>query len=101
MRKEDGEYRTLKTNATQADAAMSAWAAMRPGVAGWRLRRSPAIPSPAWARGRCFPSLARAATALPHHHTGQSKLQAGDAVVVDIGAGFGLFLGHHPHGAAR
>ena len=112
MRKEDGEYRTLKTNATQADTAMkAAWAAMRPGVTELEVAQVARDTFSGMGARPLFSIVGAGRNgAFPHHHTGQSKLQAGDAVVVDIGAGFEgyssditrmVLLGDGPEGYAE
>ena len=112
MRKEDGEYQTLKTNATQADTAMkAAWAAMRPGVTELEVAQVARDTFSGMGARPLFSIVGAGRNgAFPHHHTGQSKLQAGDAVVVDIGAGFEgyssditrmVLLGDGPEGYAE
>ena len=112
MRKEPGEYRALKTNAKQADTAMkAAWAAIQPGMTELEVAQV-ARDTFAGMGARPLFSIVGAGRngAFPHHHTGQSKLKAGDAVVIDIGAGFEgyssditrmVVLGDGPEGYAQ
>jgi Xaa-Pro aminopeptidase len=87
MRKDAGEFATLKMNAGIADRAMkSAFAAIKPGMTETELanivksRFGSEGASPAfWIVG------AGPNGAFPHHHSGERKLQEGDAVVIDIG----------------
>ena len=90
MRKEDGEYRTLKTNAQQADAAMkAAWAAIRPGMSELDVAQIARETFGGMGAQTLFTIVGAGRNgAFPHHHTGETRLQAGDAVVMDIGAGF-------------
>lgn len=91
MRKDADEISVLKDNAVIADAAMQAgWAAMGAGmtelqVAGVireKFSQLGAIP--------LFSIVAAGSNgAFPHHQTGDTKLQNGDAVVMDIGGGIG------------
>lgn len=89
MRKDPQEYAALKDNARTADAAMQAgWAAMAAGMT--ELQVAEVI------RGK-FSDLgakplfsivgAGSNGAFPHHQTGDTVLQSGDAVVMDIGGG--------------
>ena len=87
MRKDPDEYSVLKRNACTADFAMkAAWDAMRVGmsendVAG--VLRS------AFQEQGATPLFyivgAGANGAFPHHHTGETVIKTGDAVVMDIG----------------
>lgn len=90
MRKEDGEYRLLKANAQQADKALqAAWSAMRPGMTELEVAQ---VVRDTFAGQGAKPlfSIVGAGRngAFPHHHTGETKLKSGDAVVMDVGAGF-------------
>lgn len=89
MIKDDAEYRLLKDNALIADKAMQAgWAAMATGMRerevaevirdGFRAEGAAPIFTIIGAGGN---------GAFPHHHTGDSLLAVGDAVVMDIGGG--------------
>jgi Xaa-Pro aminopeptidase len=89
MRKSAEEYATLKRNAGQADRAMqAAWAAMRPGMTEAEVA---AIARASFAQDGAKPLFTIVGTgrngAFPHHHTGETVLKPGDAVVMDIGAG--------------
>ncbi len=88
-RKGPEEYTALKANALIADKAMqAAWAAMRPGMTETQV---------ADVAREAFVSLdakpiftiigAGENSALPHHQTGETVLEKGQAVVLDIGAG--------------
>ncbi len=109
MRKEPGEYDILKRNAQVADRAMeAAWAAMRPGMTEAEVAE---IARESFAAQGATPIFTIVGTgsngAFPHHHTGGTKLQTGDAVVMDIGAGMASYssditrmalIGHAPEG---
>jgi len=89
MRKDPSEYAILKRNATLADTAMqAAWAAMRVGMTEAEVAE---IVRDSFASSGATPLFtivgAGGNGAMPHHHTGQSVLQPGDAVVMDIGGG--------------
>ena len=89
MRKDDAEYAILKTNAQSADTAMqAAWAAMTPGMTEMQVAE---IVRASFAGQGVQPLFniigAGGNGAFPHHHTGQTVLQPGDAVVMDIGGG--------------
>ena len=89
MRKENIEYQVLKRNALSADTAMrAAWAAMEPGMTEIEVA---AIARASFADQGARPlfSIIGAGKngAFPHHHTGQTILRPGDAVVMDIGGG--------------
>ncbi len=89
MRKDDAEYQLLKQNALIADNAMrAAWAAMRIGmtenevaeVVRDSFKSQTAVP--------LFHIIGAGRNgAFPHHHTGETKLQQGDIIVMDIGGG--------------
>lgn len=89
MRKEADEYAALKANALIADRAMqAAWAAMKPGMTEQDVA---AVARAQFASEGAKPlfSIVGAGPngAMPHHHTGQTVLKEGDAVVMDIGGG--------------
>jgi Xaa-Pro dipeptidase len=89
MRKDAAEYDTLKANALSADTAMqAAWAAMKPGMSELEVA---AIARESFAAQGAKPLFtivgAGANGAFPHHHTGDTRLEAGQAVVMDIGGG--------------
>lgn len=89
MRKSPEEYAALKRNAAIADRAMQAgWAAMKPGMTETEVAM---VIRSAFAEAEAKPLFsivgAGANGAFPHHQTGETVLKAGDAVVMDIGAG--------------
>lgn len=89
MRKDADEYDTLKRNALMADTAMqAAWAAMRVGMSEDEVA---AVVRTAFKDQGAAPLFhivgAGGNGAFPHHHTGDTILKAGDAVVMDIGGG--------------
>ncbi|WP_171101828.1 M24 family metallopeptidase [Ruegeria sp. HKCCD7255] len=112
MRKEQGEYEKLKRNATIADTAMmAAWAAMKPGMTE---RAVAEVIRANFAKQGAKPLFtiigAGRNGAFPHHHTGDTVLQRGDAVVMDIGAGMDSYssditrmalIGEAPEGYAE
>lgn len=88
-RKDAGEYTKLKQNAQIADKAMqAAWNAMRPGMSETDVA---AVVKECFKESGAVPLFtiigAGGNGALPHHHTGDTILKEGDAVVMDIGAG--------------
>ncbi|MEM6303317.1 MAG: Xaa-Pro peptidase family protein [Pseudomonadota bacterium] len=88
-RKSAEEYAILKANARIADAAMqAAWAAMRPGMTELEVAQI-ARDSFAGQEARPLFSIVGAGGngAMPHHQTGDALLEAGQAVVMDIGGG--------------
>lgn len=90
MRKDEDEYASLKRNARQADAALqAAWETMTPGMTELEVAQ---VVRGTFADMGAQPlfSIVGAGRngAFPHHHTGDTKLQSGDAVVMDVGAGF-------------
>lgn len=89
MCKDDNEYACLKANALIADEAMrNGWAAMKPGMT--ELEVAGIIRESFTAQGAqpLFTIVGAGGNgAFPHHHTGDTKLAAGDAVVMDIGGG--------------
>lgn len=90
MRKEDGEYATLKENARQADQALlAAWDVLRPGMTELEVAQVVRETFTQMGAQPLFSIVGAGRNgAFPHHHTGQTKLQNGDAVVMDVGAGF-------------
>ncbi|MEM1362254.1 MAG: Xaa-Pro peptidase family protein [Pseudomonadota bacterium] len=87
MRKDAAEYAVLKRNALSADDAMqAAWSAMRPGMTEIEVAE---IARAHFAEQGAVPlfSIIGAGRngAFPHHHTGETVLQTGDAIVMDIG----------------
>lgn len=89
MRKDDKEYQILKRNALTADTAMrTAWHQMRVGMT--ELEVADLIRDSFKDQGvKPMFNIVGAGRngAFPHHQTGQTVLQAGDAVVMDIGGG--------------
>ena len=88
MRKGADEYAALKRNAQIADRAMrGAWAAMHPGMSETQVA---GIVRDNFAGDGATPLFtiigAGPNGAFPHHHTGDTVLKDGDAVVMDIGA---------------
>ena len=87
MRKDDAEYAILKRNALSADTAMqAAWAAIRAGMT--EIEVAEIVRESFRAQGaRPLFNIVGAGRngAFPHHHTGSTVLQPGDAVVMDIG----------------
>ena len=86
-RKDDAEYDLLKKSALLNDAAMEAgFAALRPGITEYEV--ATVIRDFYRANGAttefcsvCFGPNG----AFPHHHTGATQLQPGDAVLIDTG----------------
>lgn len=87
MRKDADEYARLKRNAVSADIAMqAAWAAMRPGMTETEVADIARASFGAQGAKPIFTIIGAAGNgAFPHHHTGQTVLKSGDAVVMDIG----------------
>jgi Xaa-Pro dipeptidase len=89
MRKDADEYAKLKRNALSADTAMkAAWSAMKTGMTETQV--ADAIRD-SFASQDVKPLFAIVGAgsngAFPHHHTGETVLKNGDAVVMDIGGG--------------
>ena len=89
MQKDAAEYDMLKRNALIADAAMkTAWAAMTPGM---RERDVAEIIRDHFKDQGARPLFSIVGAggngAFPHHQTGDTVLQDGDVVVMDIGGG--------------
>lgn len=86
-RKDEDEYKRLKASAVLNDkAAMAGFDALKPGVT--ELEISAAIRDVYKAAGAVpvFTSVCFAGNgAFPHHHTGDTKLKEGDAVLIDTG----------------
>lgn len=87
MRKDADEYQILKRNALSADEAMrAAWAGMGEGMSEMQvadLVRQSFVGQ--GARPQFAIIGAGGHSAFPHHHTGETPLKSGDAVVMDIG----------------
>lgn len=110
--KEPGELAALEENAAIADLAQEALrAALRPGLTERDLAD---VARAEFARhgARCEFAIVGAGAngAFPHHHTGDTEVQPGDAVVVDIGGRKGGYysditrmacLGPPPEGYAQ
>lgn len=88
LRKDDDEFALLKQSALVADSAMqAAWAAMKPGMS--ELDVAAVVRSHFTAQGAkpLFTIVGAGGNgAFPHHSTGDTALQSGDVVVMDIGA---------------
>ncbi len=89
MRKDADEYGALKANARIADAAMQAgWSAMAAGMSELDVA---GVIREEFAQRGAIPLFSIVGAggngAFPHHQTGDTKLQNGDAVVMDIGGG--------------
>ena len=89
MRKDDAEYHALKRNALTADRAMQdAWGAMKVGM---REEEVAEIIKESFEGQGVKPMFAIVGAgrngAFPHHHTGETQLERGDAVVMDLGGG--------------
>jgi len=112
MTKDDAEFAALKASQQINDRAMQAgFAAIKPGVTE---RHVAGAIRDAFAAEGAEVAFALCASgpngAFPHHSTGDRQLQAGDAVVLDIGAGFAGWpsdmtrmaaVGHLPDGYAE
>lgn len=112
MRKDGDEYAKLKANARSADAAMkAAWAAMRPGMTEAEVAEVARESFLSQGAKPLFTIIGAGPNgAFPHHHTGQTRLAGGQAVVMDIGAGMAGYssditrmaiLGQTPEGYDR
>lgn len=112
MRKDDTAYSALKRNAQIADNALkAAWAMMRSGLREEEV--GTAIKDSFQSQGaKPLFGIVGSGTngAFPHHQTGETVLQPGDAVVMDIGAGSDGYssditrmavIGHPPEGYAE
>ena len=88
-RKGPEEYAALKANALIADKAMqAAWAAMRPGMTETQVADVARETFVSLGAKPIFTIIGTGGNgALPHHQTGDTVLQTGQAVVMDIGAG--------------
>lgn len=109
MRKDADEFAALKKVALIGDDAMrKAWAQMRVGMTERAVAN---IVRDAFKSHGAVPLFtivgAGGNGAFPHHQTGESVLQAGDAVVMDIGGGLAGYpsdmtrmavMGHAPEG---
>ena len=93
MRKDAGEQQQLRDNSAIADAAMQAmFAALRPGMTEAELAALALGVFKDHAAAPLFAIVGAGPNgAYPHHHTGETVLKPGDAVVLDIGARRGAF----------
>jgi len=87
LRKDSSEIAALRENARIADLAQTALrAAIRPGITENELAE---VAKAAFMAEGAVPEFlivgAGANSAFPHHHTGDTALKPGDAIVVDIG----------------
>jgi Xaa-Pro aminopeptidase len=86
-RKDDSEYQALKQSAVLNDAAMAAgFAALRPGITE---REVASVIRDFYKTNGATPEFTSVCFgpngAFPHHHTGDTKLNSGDAVLIDTG----------------
>lgn len=94
MAKSSGEVEALARAARQADRAMQAAVqACRPGASEMEVAWAAEVAfRQQGAEEVCFTLVASGPHgAYPHHHSGERRLQAGDAVIIDIGASLGGF----------
>jgi len=86
-RKDDAEYRALRANAVLNDAAMAAaFAALKPGITEREIATVVREFYKANGATTEFTSVCFGPNgAFPHHHTGDTQLKDGDAVLIDIG----------------
>jgi Xaa-Pro dipeptidase len=86
--KDASEYEALKANALIDDNAMrAAYAALQPGITERELAAIIRESYAAQGAGTEFISVCFGANgAFPHHHTGDTRLGPGDAVLIDIGS---------------
>jgi len=86
-RKDEAEYRALRANALLNDGAMrAAFAALKPGVTEIEIATIVREFYRANVATTEFTSVCFGGNgAFPHHHTGGTRLAAGDAVLIDIG----------------
>ncbi|PJF08725.1 peptidase M24 [Pseudorhodobacter sp. MZDSW-24AT] len=112
MRKDATEFKALKAAALAADEAMKAgFVALRPGLTERQVAEAIRGGFAAQNTPSAFCLVASGPNgAFPHHSTGDRVLQAGDAVVIDIGGTTGGFpsdmtrmaiVGHAPEGYAE
>lgn len=89
MRKDAAEYQTLKQNALIADNAMrAAWDSMQIGMTENEVAEVVRDSFKSQNAAPLFHIVGAGRNgAFPHHHTGETKLQHGDIVVMDIGGG--------------
>lgn len=89
MEKEESEYAILKHNAQTADLAMkTAWAGMHAGMTEKQVAQIVRTSFADQNVKTLFTIIGAGSNgAFPHHHTGDTILKTGDAVVMDIGGG--------------
>jgi len=89
MCKDESEYKCLKANALIADQAMrTGWAAMKPGMTELEVAGIIRESFTAQSAQPLFTIVGAGGNgAFPHHHTGDTQLARGNAVVMDIGGG--------------
>lgn len=95
IRKDEAEIAELIRNARIADKGMeAAFAAMKPGMTEREVADIITDAFLAEGADRAAFTIVGAGPngAFPHHHTGQTKLQAGESVLLDIGAVSGLYV---------
>lgn len=109
MKKDQSEYQSIKANSDIADAAMQqAWSAMQAGISEAAVAD---VVREHFKSNQVKPLFTIIGTgpngAYPHHHTGDTLLKAGDAVVMDIGGTIDGYssditrmavIGHKPDG---
>lgn len=93
LRKDAGEQASLRAESLIADTAMEAiFAAIRPGVTENDLATIARGVFKDHGAAPMFTIVGAGPNgAFPHHHTGDTPLKSGDAVVIDIGAKAGDF----------
>ncbi len=109
LQKGDDEYALLKQSAQVADQALQkAWAGMKPGMT--ELEVAAIVQQTFGDQGAqtLFTIVGAGANgAFPHHQTGDTQLESGQAVVMDIGARYhgypsditrSAVIGHKPEG---
>ena len=86
-RKDESEYKLLKANALINDGAMrAAFAALKPGISELEVAGAARDYYKANGAKPEFTSVCFGENgAFPHHHTGERKLIANEAVLIDIG----------------
>lgn len=87
-RKDDDEYDALKASALLNDKAMQAgFDALEPGITEREIAETIRAFYKANGAAPMFTSVCFSGNgAFPHHHTGETQLKSGDAVLIDIGA---------------
>ncbi len=91
MRKDENEFQCLKQNAGIADSAMQAgWAVMKSGMTELEVADVIRAEFNRLGAKPLFSIVGAGGNgAFPHHATGDSRLNDGEAVVMDIGGGLG------------